>query len=119
MDIFAQPYFIASEILRESVVAKNAITEAPPYQPSSETSRAGAECAKPSVATQCHTIVLYLALQGKKGATACELRRATGIGQASTMSARLNSLMNKGKIQDSGDRRKSKANVDNIVWVAL
>ena len=85
-----------------------------PYAKGRETSKAGAKHAKPSAGTQCHTILIALKEFGSQ--TASELRDRTDIKQASTMSARLNSLMKAGKIYDSSERRESNCGVKTIVW---
>lgn len=87
-----------------------------PFAKGRPTSRAGAINAAPRKGTQCDRILQALREAGDRGATACELRHATGIYQASTMSARLNGLMRDGLIYDSGQERESEYGVVNIVW---
>ena len=87
-----------------------------PFAKGRPTSRAGAIHAAPRKGTQCDRILQALREAGDRGATACELRHATGIYQASTMSARLNGLMRDGLIYDSGQERESEYGVVNIVW---
>lgn len=91
----------------------------PPYQKTRPTSLAGAIDAKDRAKTQASKIYLQIKMQGDYGAIACELKRATGIEESSTMSARLNSLMHEGKILASKDKRKSKYGVMQIVWKAV
>lgn len=91
-----------------------------PYAKERPTSKEGAKAALPSAGTQCHTILMALSLAGNNGLTASELRLRCDIKQASTMSARLNSLMKAGKINDSGLRRKNvESNVNQIVWALV
>lgn len=87
-----------------------------PYAKGRITSRAGAVHAAQYKKTQSARILDALREAGVNGATACELKKATGITQSSTMSARLNGLMHNGEIYDSGMTRDSEHGVENIVW---
>ena len=76
----------------------------------------GAVNAKERAATQSSKIYAHLLKSGSTGYTASELKTLTGIGESSTMSARLNRLMLDGKIIASDDKRKSEYGINQIVW---
>ena len=82
------------------------------------TSVEGAKHIQPKVGTMYDRILEHLDGMGRWGATNCELREIIGC-ENGTMSARIRELVLKGQIVDSGNIRKAKSGVNQIVWVRI
>lgn len=87
------------------------------------TSKAGAEFIKPEVEALQETMLKFIRLSKTYGATNSECREYMDMRgrhvENGTCSARLSEMALKGEIKDSGQTRKGKSGVSQIVWVAV
>lgn len=84
-----------------------------PYAAESDTSRDAAESMRDHVARLEGRVLAAIEKAG--GATCDEVEVATGLAHQ-TASARVNGLMRKGRIYDSGERRKTRSGRNAAVW---
>lgn len=83
----------------------------------SDTSREAARSLSPDALTKLETKVFeFIRDRGPPGATCEEIELHTTLPHQ-TASARVNGLMNKGRIADSGQRRKTRSGRRATVWV--
>lgn len=86
-----------------------------PYVVGSDTSAEAAVSMEDHV-TRLERVVLDAICAATAGATCDEVEVATGLAHQ-TASARVNGLMNKGRIADSGKRRPTRSGRNAVVWV--
>lgn len=85
-----------------------------PYQKGSDTSKEAGESVQDHL-SRLEQLVLKVIVNSSNGMNCYEVEQATGISRACS-SARLNGLSNKGKIYDSGIRRKTETGRNAVVY---
>lgn len=93
-------------------------TGSAPYVPGRETSKQAAEDIEPMLGPIQRRVLARIVEMGDVGATDSELHVHFGDLDLRTVSARRIELMKRGKVVDSGKRRRTRANREAIVWVA-
>lgn len=89
----------------------------PPFQPSSDTSRAAAVAIQPHVAPMQKRVLDFLEERGIVGGTQEEIHFATGM-RISSICGRVSELRELGKVCDSGERRANVSGVGAVVWIS-
>ena len=83
-----------------------------------DTSDAAAAAASAFVGTHEQRILAFLDSAGSKGGTKDEIGTGTGLA-AIAVSRRMKALQERGRVLDSGMRRKTPAGKEAIVWVSV
>jgi hypothetical protein len=86
-----------------------------PYVKGSDTSEAAAESMREHVTQLAGRVLRAIASGGASGFTCDEVEVLTGMAHQ-TCSARVNELMRKGRIVDTGQRRKTRSGRKAVVW---
>lgn len=90
----------------------------PPAQRHSPTSIAAATAIEPDNASLRGRVLAYLRARGSDGATDEEMQHALGMNP-STQRPRRIELVDAGYVTDSFSKRKTQANRNAVVWVAI
>lgn len=93
------------------------MSELPPHQRGSETSRAAAVSVKEAVPSMKQTVLDAIIFAGPPGATCDELERVLGM-KHQTVSARIRGLFIDGRIEDKGYKRNTSSGRKAVAWVA-
>lgn len=93
------------------------MSELPPYQRDSETSRAAAVSVKNKVPAMKEVVLKEIQMSGSVGFTCEELEARLGM-KHQTVSARVRGLFIDGVIQDIGIKRNTSSGRKAVAWVA-
>lgn len=93
----------------------NAVTDDPPYQRHSDTSRAAAEAIKPKRVSLRQRVLDAIRTNGLYGMTDEEIQAATGISPNTARPRRVE-LVAAGLVVDLGERRPTASGKMSVVW---
>ncbi len=106
------------ETMAERVNAPTGRSPIVPYARGSDTSKAAADSMRDHVTAIAEKVLAEIRQLGDEGAT-CDMLEYRLELSHQTCSARVNELRNKGRIVDSGQRRKTRSGRNAAVWRAV